>query len=199
MKNSIVLATSNAGKIKELKALLSDKHCVLQKDLNIQDADETGQTFIENALLKARHASRLANLPAIADDSGLVVSCLNGKPGIYSARFSGENATDEKNIACLLQLLQEKAPHEKIPSAFFYCAIAYIKHTDDPTPLFGTGTLNGHIIFTPKGTHGFGYSPIFYLPEHQCTLSELPLEVRNQISHRGQALKALMAQFSLKK
>jgi XTP/dITP diphosphohydrolase len=192
MKETIVLATSNAGKIEEFRTLLSSKHCILQKDLGINDADETGLTFIENALLKARHASRIAEMPAIADDSGLVVPSLHGKPGIYSSRFSGEQATDQENIEHLLHLLRTTVHNHTAPNAYFYCAIAYIQHAEDPTPLFGTGILKGHIVFTPKGSYGFGYSPIFYLPEHHCTLSELSPEIKNTISHRACALKALL-------
>ena len=131
MKDAIILATGNSGKIKELKALLSSKHCISQGDLGICEADETGLTFIENALLKARHASHLSNMPAIADDSGLVVPVLGGRPGIYSSRFAGENATEQDNIRHLLSLLKaQTTPTE----AFFYCAVVYLRHADDPTP-----------------------------------------------------------------
>jgi len=194
MKNSIVLATSNPGKIKEFRALLASKNCIPQQDLNISDADETGKTFIENALLKARHASRISNMPAIADDSGLVVPSLGGQPGIYSARFAGEHATSQDNIKHLLNLLKTTTPDDTHPKAFFYCAIAFVQHADDPTPVFGTGTLMGHIVSTPTGTHGFGYDPIFYLAEHLCTLAELPADIKNTLSHRSRALKALLAQ-----
>ena len=191
MDNSIILATSNAGKIKELRVLLSSQTCIPQSELNISDADETGSTFIENALLKARHASRIANMPAIADDSGLVVPVLNGQPGIYSSRFAGAHATDEDNIKHLLDLLQEKSAQDTAINAFFYCAIVFIKHADDPTPLIGTGRLDGEIIATPTGTQGFGYDPIFYVPTHQCTLAELPMDIKNTLSHRSRALKML--------
>jgi XTP/dITP diphosphohydrolase len=188
MKNPIILATGNPGKIKEFQALLPSKKCISQRDLGICDADETGLTFIENALLKARHASRISNMPAIADDSGLVVPVLHGQPGIYSSRFAGEHATDQDNIKHLLELLQtQTTPVE----AFFYCAIVFIQHADDPTPLFGTGRLNGHIVSSPKGTHGFGYDPIFYLSEYDCTLAELPAATKNTLSHRARALQAL--------
>ncbi|MDX2347093.1 MAG: RdgB/HAM1 family non-canonical purine NTP pyrophosphatase [Legionella sp.] len=191
--NTIILATGNAGKIREFRALLSSKHCIPQGDLNISDADETGSTFIENALLKARHASRISNMPAIADDSGLVIPCLNGKPGIYSSRFAGDNATDQENIERVLYLLEKNA--NTPVDAFFYCAIALIQHADDPTPLFGTGRLMGQIITTPKGSDGFGYDPIFYLPEERCTLAELTPAKKNALSHRAQALKAMNAPF----
>ena len=191
MENSIILATSNSGKIKEFRALLAPRECILQKDLDISNAAETGTTFIENALLKARHASRISNMPAIADDSGLVIPALNGQPGIYSSRFAGANATDEDNIKHVLHLLREKSEGDTPPMAFFYCAIVFIQHADDPTPLFGTGSLKGHIVSTPKGTHGFGYDPIFYVPEHQCTLAELSIDIKNTLSHRARALQAL--------
>ena len=191
MKHSIVLATSNPGKIKEFRALLSSRDCIPQSDLDIGDADETGCTFIENALLKARHASRISNMPAIADDSGLVVPVLKGQPGIYSSRFAGEQTTDQDNIKYLLNLLQAMPQHEARPQAFFYCAIVFIQHADDPTPVFGTGILKGEIVPAPQGSHGFGYDPIFYLPEHHCTLAELSSAKKNTLSHRARALQAL--------
>ncbi|MDF1678717.1 MAG: RdgB/HAM1 family non-canonical purine NTP pyrophosphatase [Legionellaceae bacterium] len=191
MDNTIVLATGNTGKIKEFRALLSSKTCISQSDLGITTPDETGCTFIENALLKARHASRLSKLPAIADDSGLVVPALMGRPGIYSSRFAGVDATDEDNIKHLLYLLKEEAPHETTPKAFFYCAIVFIQHADDPTPLLGVGRLNGEIIRAPRGVHGFGYDPVFYLPTTACTLAELSKEKKNTLSHRARAVKAL--------
>lgn len=197
MKNSIVLATSNSGKIKEFRALLTSKNCIPQQDLDISDADETGKTFIENALLKARHASRISNMPAIADDSGLVVPSLNGQPGIYSSRFAGEHATDQENIKHLLDLIKTTTPDDTHPTAFFYCAIVLVQHADDPTPLFGTGALIGHLVSTPQGSHGFGYDPIFYLPEHNCTLAELSADIKNTLSHRARALKALTLQHAL--
>lgn len=196
IENAIILATSNTGKIKEFRSLLSSKTCIPQGELDITDADETGSTFIENALLKARHASRISNRPAIADDSGLVIPVLKGQPGIYSSRFAGEDASDQENITRVLKLLENIAPHEanKQPDAFFYCAIVLIKHADDPTPLLGTGILKGKIVTTPKGTDGFGYDPIFYLPEYECTLAELSSTQKNAISHRSRALQALLSE-----
>jgi XTP/dITP diphosphohydrolase len=189
-KDSIVLATGNIGKINEFKALLQSKPCIPQRALGINDADETGLTFIENALIKARHASRISNMPAIADDSGLVVPALQDRPGIYSSRFAGDQATDQDNINHLLKLLKNQTNTTKI-DAYFYCVIVFIQHADDPTPLFGTGRLDGHIVTNPTGTHGFGYDPIFYLKEYDCTLAELPAAIKNTLSHRAQALKAL--------
>jgi XTP/dITP diphosphohydrolase len=194
MHDPIILATGNLGKIEEFRSLLSPQHCIPQRDLGIKDADETGSTFIENALLKARHASLIAKKPAIADDSGLVIPMLDGKPGIYSSRFAGEHATDQDNIKHVLNLLQTKSQHDTSPKAFFYCAIVLIQYADDPTPFFGTGSLEGHIVSNPKGAHGFGYDPIFYLPEYGCTLAELSLSIKNTISHRARALQALTEQ-----
>ncbi len=191
MEDTIVLATSNPGKIKEFEALLAPRKCILQSELNISSADETGSTFIENALLKARYASRIAKKPAIADDSGLVVPVLNGEPGIYSSRFAGEHATDKDNINHLLERLKAVTEPGTRPSAFFYCAIVFIQHADDPTPIFGVGRLDGEIVRTPQGSQGFGYDPVFYLPEYQCTMAELSKEQKNTISHRARALRAL--------
>lgn len=186
----IILATSNAGKIAELQALLSPIECISQGALGIDDADETGLSFIENAIIKARHASRLSGEPALADDSGLVVPALNGQPGIYSARFAGIHASDATNINRLLELLQHTPADDR--SAFFYCAIALVTHADDPTPIIATGTLHGYITEARAGDKGFGYDPVFYLPSHQCTLAELPSAGKNIISHRAHALKQFL-------
>ena len=187
----IILATSNAGKIAELQSLLSPTECVPQSELGIQDAEETGLSFIENALIKARHASRLSGEPALADDSGLVVPALNGRPGIYSARFAGKNASDADNIERLLQELRLKQTSDR--KAFFYCAIALVSHADDPTPMVATGTLHGIITEAPSGNKGFGYDPVFYLPSYECTLAELSTTEKNIVSHRAQALKQFQA------
>ncbi len=185
----IILATSNPGKIKELRDLLAPIECIPQTDLEISDALENGFSFIENALIKARHASLHAGKPALADDSGLVVPALNGEPGIYSARYAGKDATDAENI----HLLLEKMTH--IPSkkreAWFYCAIALVQHAKDPTPIIATGICRGMIHTLPVGEGGFGYDPIFYIPDFQCTAAQLPAKIKNNISHRAQALKQL--------
>ncbi len=186
MKN-LILATSNPGKIAELQTMLPSFHCISQTTLGITDADETGLSFIENAIIKARHASRLGNQPALADDSGLVVEALNGAPGIYSARFAGPQANNQDNIDLLLSRLAH-IPDDK-RSAYFYCAIAMVQHADDPTPIIATGKLTGQISRECRGEHGFGYDPIFYLPDYQCTLAELASEIKNAISHRAMALK----------
>lgn len=186
----IILATSNPGKIAELQQLLAPINCIPQQALNILDAEETGLSFIENAILKARHASQQSGQPALADDSGLAVLALQGEPGIYSARYAGPKATDAQNIERLLHKLRQTPSHQR--QAFFYCAIALVSHANDPTPIIATGRLHGTITEQPSGINGFGYDPIFYLPSQQCTLAELsPLE-KNKISHRAQALTQLM-------
>ncbi|ARB93210.1 RdgB/HAM1 family non-canonical purine NTP pyrophosphatase [Legionella longbeachae] len=185
----IVLATSNAGKIKELNTLLTPIECIPQATLGISDAVENGLSFIENALIKARHASLYANEPALADDSGLVVPALNGDPGIYSARYAGSHATDVENINLLLENMSHLTSEHR--EAWFYCAIALVQHAKDPTPIITTGICKGFIHDNPAGEGGFGYDPIFYLPEYQCTMAQLPAKLKNNISHRAQALKQL--------
>jgi len=189
MFNTIILATSNQGKQLEIQALLSNTQCILQQDLQIASPPETGLSFIENALIKARHACTIANMPALADDSGLMVAALNDEPGIYSARFAGDNATDKDNIKLLLHKLVDTPHAERM--ATFYCAIALVRHPNDPAPIIATGTLSGYITESLQGNNGFGYDPIFYLPALQCTLAELSLELKNTISHRALALKNL--------
>lgn len=192
----IILASNNAGKIKELQALLNPQQftVIAQAELGIQDAEETGQTFVENALIKARHATHLTNLPAIADDSGLVVPVLNGAPGIYSARYAGEETNSHDNIQKLLAELKN-VPAEK-REAYFYCALVLMQHEDDPTPIICTGKWKGKILSAPQGTEGFGYDPIFYVPSENKTAAELPLAIKNRISHRGIALQSLIKQIA---
>lgn len=185
----IILATSNAGKIRELQHLLAPITCITQDSLGIESPDETGLSFVENALLKARHASLLADKPALADDSGLVVPALNGEPGIYSARYAGSNAQNADNIALLLKNIANIPLKNR--HAYFYCAMALVTHAADPTPIIATGILHGVINLQPTGNEGFGYDPIFYLPEYQCTVAELPATIKNTISHRAQALHHL--------
>lgn len=194
----IVLASGNAHKLLELKSLLSPMRikCISQTDLNIKDAEETGLTFIENAIIKARHASKIANKPALADDSGLVVQALNGNPGIYSARFSGVDASCEENINLLLQKMQD-IPFDK-RQAYFYTAIVLITHERDPAPIVATGKLSGFISTERKGTNGFGYDSVFYLTNKEYTLAQLPSETKNKISHRAQALNKLMGELQEK-
>lgn len=190
---TIILATSNAGKLTELKALLAPLHCLAQQELGIESADETGLTFIENALIKARHASRIAHQPALSDDSGLVVHALNGSPGIYSARYAGIDATNEEHLNLLLHNMRDVPDDQR--HAYFYCAMAFVQHADDPTPLVVTGKLSGWITRQPVGSHGFGYDPIFYLPQYECSLAQLSPDIKNTISHRAGALKQLREQF----
>ncbi len=192
----IVLASGNPGKIREFGQLLSDFHIdvVPQSEYGVGPVEETGQSFVENALIKARHAAEVSGLPAIADDSGIEVDALHGAPGIYSARFAGPDATDTANNQRLLEAL-EGVPDER-RTARYQCVIVYMRHARDPMPLIFTGTWEGRILHAPRGRQGFGYDPLFYVPSHGCASAELPPEVKNQISHRGQALKALREAFA---
>jgi XTP/dITP diphosphohydrolase len=187
--HDIVLATSNLGKIKELQAILAPINCVPQRELGIDDIEETGMSFVENALLKARNASEASGKPALADDSGLVVPAINGAPGIFSARFAGADATDIQNIECLLEHMSHLADDER--DAYFYCAIVVIQHAKDPMPLIATGLIHGKILSSLQGTGGFGYDPLFYIPDYQCTMAELSPSIKNTISHRAKALLQL--------
>lgn len=189
----IVLASNNPGKVREFNALFSDHEIevVPQAEFGVEEAEETGLTFVENAILKARNAAQHTGLAAIADDSGIEVDALNGAPGIYSARFAGKGANDQKNLEKLLHELAD-TPEEK-RSARFQCLIVYMRHAEDPTPLICQGTWEGRILNQPQGENGFGYDPVFYVPEHNCSSAELPAEVKNRISHRGQALQLLMS------
>lgn len=192
----ITLASGNKGKLAEFQQLLAGLHfdVVPQSDFNIPEAIENGLSFVENALIKARHASRLTGLPAIADDSGLEVDALNGAPGIYSSRFSGENATDDKNNLQLLSLLQDIPEAER--TARFQCLLVYLRHPEDPTPLICQGTWEGRIAFNADGENGFGYDPLFYIPELSCTSAQLDKEQKNKLSHRGKAMAELLKQLS---
>jgi len=185
----LILATSNPGKISEIQAILSTIKCIPQHDLGVPDAEETGLSFIENAIVKARHASRLTNKPALADDSGLVVHALNGQPGIYSARFAGNHASSLENINLLLQKLKTTPAEQR--QAYFYCAIAIVEHEHDPIPFIATGKLVGSITGESIGDAGFGYDPVFYLEAYGCTAAQLPISVKNTISHRALALNKL--------
>jgi len=193
----IVLASNNKGKVREFGEMLStlNMEVVPQATFNIEDADETGLTFVENAIIKARHASAIAGLPAIADDSGLEVDFLNGAPGIYSARYSdmenaGKDATDEKNLLKLLDALKDVAEEKR--TARFQCLLVFMRHAEDPTPLICQGTWEGIITTEPHGENGFGYDPIFYVPTHNCSSAQLSSDEKNVLSHRGQALKKLL-------
>jgi XTP/dITP diphosphohydrolase len=192
----IVLASNNAGKVREINQLLASVQIqvVAQKDFNIPDAIEDGLSFVENAIKKARHASSLSGLPAIADDSGIEVDALNGAPGIYSARFAGAGASDQENLQKLLNRLED-IPQQK-RTARFQCLMVYMRHAEDPTPLICQGTWEGRILFEPQGENGFGYDPVFYVPTHNCSSAQLEPETKNSLSHRGQALKALLSELS---
>ncbi len=191
-QQKIVLASNNAGKVREFNKLLQpfDIEVIPQKDLNIPEIEETGLTFVENAILKARNAAKLSGLPAIADDSGIEVEALKGAPSIYSARFAGENATDEQNCQKLLTALDGVEASKR--QARFQCLLVFMRHGDDPVPLICQGTWAGEILTTKQGDNGFGYDPIFYVKEHDCSAAELDADVKNKLSHRGKALKLLL-------
>ena len=193
MSKTIVLASSNAGKVREFNQLLGDLQLevVPQSQFNVADADETGLTFVENAILKARNAAQHAQRPALADDSGLEVDALNGAPGIYSARYAAPGASDTENLEKLLDMLKG-VPEEK-RTARFQCVLVYLRHALDPTPLICHGTWEGRILFAPRGANGFGYDPVFFVPSMNCSAAELPADVKNSLSHRGQALRQLVA------
>lgn len=195
MNNTIVLASNNAGKIKEFNALLSDMGIDVkpQSEFNVEEAEETGLSFIENAILKARHACAQTGLPALADDSGIEVDYLNGAPGIYSARFAGEHGNNDANNALLLEKLAGVPELQR--TARFHCVLAYMRHKDDPTPQVFHGVWEGRILTSTEGQEGFGYDPLFYVPECACSAASLPKEIKNQISHRGKALKQLLTAF----
>ncbi|NDL01418.1 XTP/dITP diphosphatase [Photorhabdus bodei] len=188
----VVLATGNPGKVRELAQLLADfgLDIVAQTELGVDSAEETGLTFIENAILKARHAAQVTGLPVIADDSGLSVDILGGAPGIYSARYAGENATDQQNLEKLLDTMKDIPDDQR--QAQFNCVLVYIRHAEDPTPLVFHGRWPGIIAHKPAGNGGFGYDPIFYIPKLGCTAAELTGEQKNAVSHRGQALKMML-------
>ncbi|MCP3698374.1 MAG: XTP/dITP diphosphatase [Aliivibrio sp.] len=191
--SKIVLATGNQGKVREMADVLSDFgfDVVAQSEFNVSDIAETGTTFIENAIIKARHAAKETGLPAIADDSGLEVDALNGAPGVYSARYSGDGATDQKNIDKMLAAM-DGIPAKK-RTARFHCVLVLMKHENDPTPLICHGSWEGHISTEQQGKNGFGYDPIFWLSEDNCSSAELEPARKKQLSHRGKALKKLFA------
>jgi XTP/dITP diphosphohydrolase len=189
--NRIVLASNNPGKLREIQALAAGKlELLLQSDYAVPEVEETGLSFVENALLKARHAARHTGLPALADDSGLEVDALHGAPGIRSARYAGPGASDAENLQKLLQELADIPEHQR--RARFQCVVVYMKHAEDATPLICQGTWEGRILPAPRGENGFGYDPVFYVPTHHCSSAELPPAVKNSLSHRGKALRQLL-------
>lgn len=192
----VVLATGNPGKVRELADLLSDFgfEVVAQTDLAVESVEETGLTFIENAILKARHAAKVTELPAIADDSGVSVDVLGGAPGIYSARYAGEGASDQANLDKLLHALQAVPVGQR--QAQYHCVLVYLRHAEDPTPLVCHGEWAGEITLTPAGSGGFGYDPIFFIPALGCTAAALSRSEKSAVSHRGQALARLFNELS---
>lgn len=191
---NVVLASGNAKKAQELEVLLAPKgwRVTVQSEYGVVQPPEDGLTFIENALIKARAASLQTGLPAIADDSGLVVDALRGAPGIYSARYAGEQASDDANNAKLLAAMATVAEGDR--SAHFVSVLVFLRHAQDPLPIVAQGVWHGRILTQPMGSGGFGYDPLFWVPTHGCASAQLPSDVKNQISHRGQAMARLLAQ-----
>ncbi len=192
----IILATGNQGKVKELANMLQDLNITIipQSNFNVPEVAETGTTFVENAIIKARHAAKITGLPAIADDSGLAVDFLNGAPGIYSSRYAGENAHDQENMLKLLNALKGVPATQR--RAQFLCVLVYMQHHDDPTPIICQGSWQGSITTKQLGEQGFGYDPIFWLEQQQMTSAQLPRELKNKLSHRAQALSQLKAKLT---
>lgn len=196
-QKKLVLASANPGKIKELQELLADQDIAIvpQGDLSIPDIEETGLTFVENAILKARNAAALSGLPAIADDSGLEVDYLLGAPGIYSARYAGSDANDTTNREKLLAALLDVPAKNR--NARYQTVIVYLRHAEDPTPIICQGTWEGRIAFEDRGSEGFGYDPIFYVPETDCHAAELDKATKHSLSHRGKAIAQFLQHMSL--
>lgn len=192
----IVLASGNLGKIREIQAILSGHPIVPQSEFNVIDAEETGTTFVENAIIKARNAALHCGLPAIADDSGLVVDALDGAPGVISARYAGVGANDRANLDKLLRELEGVPESQR--TARFICVMVFMEHANDPCPVVAQGVWEGRILTQAVGANGFGYDPVFWVPSHNCSSAELPPEVKNSLSHRGQALKILTEQIKAK-
>ena len=190
----IVLASGNAGKVRELNHMLAgfDVEIVPQTQFKIAEAIEDGLSFVENAIIKARHAAKLTGLPAIADDSGIEVDALNHAPGLYSARYSGEGANDQKNNDKMLRELTG-VPEAK-RTARYQCVLVFMRDGNDPMPMIAQGSLEGRILESPRGTGGFGYDPIFWLPDHGCAAAEITLDEKNKISHRAKAMQVLLQQ-----
>lgn len=187
----LVIASSNHGKLEELRGLLADTaiELIAQSDLGVSDADETATTFVENALIKARHAARVTGLPALADDSGICVDALNGAPGLYSARYAGEHGNASRNIDKLLAEMRDVPEPRR--GAHFYCVLVLLRHADDPQPLIVEGEWHGRILHARSGDGGHGYDPVFFDREHQQSAAAMPLALKNTLSHRGKALAAL--------
>lgn len=186
----LVIASGNPGKLREIRHLLEPLgiEALPQSAFNVGETDEPHYTFVENALAKARHASKWSGLPALADDSGICVNALNSEPGVYSARYAGEPKSDERNNQKLVEALRNQPDHK----AHYYCVITLVRHADDPQPIITDGIWHGEIILEPRGEEGFGYDPYFFLPDLGKTAAELPMEQKNRISHRGKALARLV-------
>lgn len=188
----IVIASGNQGKIREFQAMLGDYTIVPQSEFNVEEVEETGTTFVENAILKARHATINSQLPVIADDSGLVVDALKGQPGVISARYAGAKASDEDNLVKLISEMKQHTDKPRI--ARFICVLVLMRHPEDPCPVISQGIWEGKIITKPVGDNGFGYDSIFYIDAYQCTSAQLTPEIKNKLSHRGKALRHLKQQ-----
>jgi len=191
-QNVVVLATGNTGKLREFNAMLKPLEWNIkpQSELHVSEVPETGLSFVENALIKARNASQQTGLPALADDSGIEVDALNGAPGIYSARYASENCSDDDNNKKLLSDLAMVPAAQR--SARYRACLVYLRHAEDPVPIIAEGHWEGLIVDQPRGDHGFGYDPYFWLPEYSCTAAELSPDKKNQVSHRARALAALL-------
>lgn len=194
--NKIVLASGNAGKVREINKLFAGRgiEIIPQSEFDVAEVAETGTTFVENAIIKARHAAKCTGLPAISDDSGIEVDALDSRPGVYSARYAGENASDQDNNALMLKELSGVPDAER--TARYQCLIVFMRSHTDPVPLITQGSWQGRILHAPQGDGGFGYDPIFYVPTHDCSGGELPLEVKNTLSHRAIALNAMLEEFN---
>jgi len=188
----IVLASGNAGKIREINKLFAGSgiEVIPQTDLNVPEVPETGTTFVENAIIKARHAAEVTGLPAISDDSGIEVDALNSRPGVYSARYAGANASDEDNNNLMLKELTGVTETDR--TARYQCLIVFMRSHTDPVPIITQGSWEGRILEAPQGDGGFGYDPIFYVPTHKCSGGELSLDVKNTLSHRAIALNVML-------
>ena len=191
IKEKIVLASGNLNKVREINALLSNTsyEIIPQSEFNVIEADETGTTFLENALIKARHAAQHTKYPVIADDSGIEVDALDGKPGVFSSRYAGQNASDKDNLNKLIKNIKRLDP--KDCHARFICSMVFLENMSEKDPIVVEGVWEGYVVVNPCGKNGFGYDPIFYVPEYECTSAELDRKKKNQLSHRGQAIRKL--------
>jgi XTP/dITP diphosphohydrolase len=195
--SKIVLASGNAGKLKEFSALLSglDMDVIPQSNFKVSEAEETGLTFVENAIIKARHACIHTGLPAIADDSGIEVDALKGAPGIYSARYSGVRASNQQNLEALLSALKDIPEPQR--AARYQCVIVYLRHAEDPTPIICQASCECKILMAPTGDGGFGYDPLFWVEAENCSAAELTVQKKHAVSHRGKAIRQFLNQFQL--